>query len=103
MDVIDRINSLFLSSNVRIRTEIINSLPVILIFNNDTLTLMRYGKIVDSKQLDLQQYHIIKSVCHFVSGLTLGLFDPTEDLITETIDYITNNKNIFVYDGIKYW
>ncbi len=103
MSVSAEMNAIFLSSNEIARRRILNDLPVILILTNDTLTLMRYGKVFKQRALELSHYHGVKSVCHFVSGIHLNLIHPSDDLLDKVVEYIMNNKSLFQFGTIKYW
>lgn len=102
MDIINVINDIFLTANKINRSKIITSLPVILIFNQDQLTLMQYGNITNTIKLELKNYHIIKSICHYISGHNLKLIDNNE-LDNKVVEYITINRMLFELDNIRYW
>lgn len=97
---IKSINNVFLKVNEKARRKIINELPVILLFNNDTLSLIQYGKTIKSLELNLETYHIIKSICHYICFNSLELAHCSFD---EVIKYITDNKSIFKFEEINYW
>lgn len=102
MDLIGKINGLFLESNKLARLKIINEVPVILLLNRDDLTLMRYGKIVATKGLQLKDYHTIKSVCHYISGRIVGhIID--DSLMNQVSEFIKDNRQIFEFSGVRYW
>ena len=101
MDLIKSINDTFLKVNERVRRKIINELPVILLFNNDKLTLIQNNKETIT-ELNLENYHIIKSICHYICCNCLKLAYCALPF-TEVIKYILENKNIFEFEGIKYW
>ena len=102
MDIINEINNMFLTSNKINRSKIINSLPVILIFNQDQLSLIQYGNITNTIKLELKNYHMIKSICHYISGHNLKLIDNNE-LDNKVVEYITINRTLFELDSIRYW
>ena len=104
MDLIKQINHVFLSSNKIIRSKIIESISVLLILNNNQLILMEYGFIINKIDLELTNYNIIKSICHYISIHNLKLVcNQNNNLDDQTIEFIKNNKSIFEFDEIKYW
>ena len=105
MDLMNDINQLFLQSNLVARTKIINELPVILILNCDILTLMNHGKITNTVKLELDNYHIVKSICHYLCAISNGLITDAKHIghIDKIIEFISTNKELFVFEDIKYW
>ena len=102
MDTINKINELFLQANKVTRPKVISTKPVMLVLNNDTLTLFKYGEIVDTIDLQLKDYHIIKSICHYICGHVNGLITD-DSLDNQILEFIKANKKLFEFDGIKYW
>ena len=101
MDIISTINDLFLSSNKDNRNKLMDNIPITIVLNNDVLLCMKYDKR-KFYQLELDNYHIIKSICHYITGKNLNLIDVNYN-DDELIRFIENNKTIFEFDNVKYW
>jgi hypothetical protein len=107
-------NCAFLEANAKARRAIIKERPVILVLGADDCIWMRlYNDKANPtpqtpelinyviRKLELTNYHVIKSVCHSISGLFLKLIPSTNQ--SHLIQLIQKNKEIFQFEGVKYW
>lgn len=101
----DHINNLFLESNRVARSKILQDAPAILLVNNDTVTLYKNGKMVQEKKLDLENYHTIKNVVHFITGKIVGhICDGDHEIQDDCVKHaIVENKEVFIFEAVKYW
>lgn len=108
---ISELNQLFLDSNQKARKEIIKSQSLILVLSNDTLYIQHNTpdyNVFESKKLELETYHTVKTICHFISGLHLGLINlhSSEDkkrMVDLLSNFVESRKELFVVEGVKYW
>lgn len=96
------INKLFLESNCVARSMLLQETPVILLVNNDTVTLYKNGELVQERKLELENYHVIKSIVHFITGKIVGHV-PICDGDHHVKHAIVENKEVFIFEAVKYW
>lgn len=99
MDIYKELNDIFILQNKNDRTDLMNNLPVLIIFIENDIHLYRYGKYDKKFTLNLEHYRKIKSVCHY------GMRPRTPNNIQDDkiANQIEKDKDIFNFDGISYW